>query len=311
MNTEDYYSVLGVAEDASQDEIKKVYRKLAKESHPDKGGDEETFKKISLAYDTIGDEEKRKRYDVQRKNPFGGMGGMGGDFSFNEMFSNFFGQQRQQPRAHTTNIDLNIGTIESYLGGKKTFTFKRKIKCETCNGSGGDKRVCPGCQGRGQQVNQINIGGFIQLVATDCGQCGGRGEILINPCFVCAGTTSKDEMKSIDINLPHGVDDGQFLRLKQVGDFRNGLYGDLVVRIKIYSENNFEKFGNNLIYNSFLTLEDFKNDSFKIPHPDGEVNIKFPKKIDTSIPLRVKGKGYKTEIIGDLIINQHLKYDRD
>ena len=122
MNTEDYYSVLGVAEDASQDEIKKIYRKLAKENHPDKGGDEETFKKISLAYDTIGDEEKRKRYDVQRKNPFGGMGG---DFSFNEMFSNFFGQQRQQPRAHTTNIDLNIGlhvyAIEQFVKSSNDF----------------------------------------------------------------------------------------------------------------------------------------------------------------------------------------------
>ena len=118
-------------------------------------------------------------------------------------------------------------------------------------------------------------------------------------------------MKTIDINLPHGVDDGQFLRLKELGDFRNSLYGDLIVRIKIYSENNFEKFGNNLVYNSFLTIEDFKNDSFKIPHPDGELNIKFPKKIDTSVPLRVKGKGYKTEVVGDLIINQHLKYDRD
>ena len=306
MNTEDYYSILGVSETATQDEIKKTYRKLAKENHPDKGGDEETFKKISLAYDTIGDEDKRQRYDMERKNPFAG-----GGFSFNDMYNSFFGQQRQQPRNHTTNIDLNIGTIESYLGGKKTFTFKRKIKCETCDGSGGDKRTCPSCQGRGQQVNQINIGGFVQLVATDCGQCGGRGEVLVNPCFVCNGTTNKDEIKTVDINLPHGIDDGQFLRLKSLGDFRNGVYGDLVVRIKIYSQDNFEKFGNNLIYNSFLSLDDMQKESFTIPHPDGDMNIKFPKKIDTSIPLRVKGKGYKTDVVGDLIINQYLKYDRD
>lgn len=306
MNTEDYYSILGVTETATQDEIKKNYRKLAKENHPDKGGDEETFKKISLAYDTIGDEDKRQRYDMERKNPFAG-----GGFSFNDMYNSFFGQQRQQPRNHTTNIDLNIGTIESYLGGKKTFTFKRKIKCETCDGSGGDKRTCPGCQGRGQQVNQINIGGFVQLVATDCGHCGGRGEVLVNPCFVCNGATNKDEIKTVDINLPHGIDDGQFLRLKSLGDFRNGVYGDLVVRIKIYSQDNFEKFGNNLIYNSFLSLDDMQKESFTIPHPDGDLNIKFPRKIDTSIPLRVKGKGYKTDIVGDLIINQYLKYDRD
>lgn len=308
MKAEDYYSILGVSETATQDEIKKTYRKLAKENHPDKGGDEEIFKKISQAYDTIGDEQKRQQYDMERKNPFGGMGG---GFSFNEMFNNFFGQNRQQQRVHTTNIDLNIGTIESYIGGKKTFTFKRKTKCETCNGTGGDKRTCPGCQGRGQQVNQINIGGFVQLVSTECGQCNGRGEILTNPCFVCNGTSNKDEIKTIDINLPHGVDEGQFLRLKSLGDYRNGNYGDLVVRIKIYSENNFEKFGNNLVYNNFLTLDQFQSDSFTIPHPDGELNIKFPKKIDTSIPLRVKGKGYKMDSIGDLIINQYLKYDRD
>lgn len=309
MNTEDYYSILGVKEDATQDEIKKVYRKLAKENHPDIGGNEDLFKKISLAYDTIGDENKRKQYDFERTNPFGRMGG--GTVSEDEILNMVFGQQRQQPRVHTTNIDLKIGVLESYNGGKKTITYKRKQKCDTCNGTGGDKKVCTRCQGRGQQINQINFGGFIQLVATDCHQCGGRGEILTNPCFVCNGTSTKDEMKNVDVNLPHGIEEGQFLRLRELGDFKNGVYGDLIVRVKLYSQNDFEKFGNNLVYNLFLTLDQIQQDSFVVPHPDGDLNIKFPKKIDTSKPLRVKGKGYKLDFVGDLIINQFLKYDRD
>lgn len=310
MNDETYYSVLGVSEDASQDEIKKAYRKLAKENHPDKGGDEEVFKKISVAYDAIGDENKRKEYDYQRNNPFGGMGGHG--MSFNDIFNSVFGRNMNtQPRAHTTNINVNIGTLESYLGIKKTITYKRKKGCETCNGTGGDKRHCHTCQGRGQIMQQMGSGMFIQMVATTCPTCQGRGELIINPCFVCHGTTVNDEIKNVDLKLPHGVDEGQFLRLQGLGDYRNGIYGDLIVRVKLEKENGFEKIGNNLVYDFYFDLDSLKNGTFDVPHPDGVLNLKLPKKIDTSKPLRVKGKGYKTDTIGDLIINQYLKYDRD
>lgn len=307
MNQENYYNTLGVEENATQDQIKKAYRKLARETHPDKGGDEEEFKKISTAYDTLGDENKRQQYDMQRQNPFGG-----GDF--NDLFSNFFGggfNNRREPTRHTTTLNINLGTIESYIGGKKTITYKRKKMCETCNGGGGDKKTCNTCNGVGSVRQQVNMAGFTQVVSSQCPTCYGAGEIIYNPCFVCNGNGSQDEIKNVDVNLPHGVDDGQFLRLKGLGDFKNGNYGDLVIRAIVEKEQNFEKFDNNLIYNLYFDLEDLKKESFTIPHPDGDLNIKYPKTIDTSKPLRIKGKGFKGQYTGDLLINQFLRYYRD
>jgi len=292
MNT-DYYSILGVEETATQDEIKKAYRKLAKENHPDKGGDE----------------EKRQRYDMERKNPFAGMGGEMGA-SFQEMFNNMFNQQRQ-PRAHTTNVTIKLGALESYKGDKKNISFRRKASCDTCTGTGGDKRVCPTCNGSGQILRQMGNGMFIQMVSTPCNGCGGVGSVLVNPCFVCAGTGTKDEIKNVEIKIPHGLDDGQFLRLQSMGDFRNGIYGDLILRIQLEKENNFTKYGNNLVYDAFFDLEDLKKESFEIQHPDGPLTVKFPKQFDTSKPLRVKSKGFKLDTVGDLLINQFVKFHRD
>jgi len=309
MNT-DYYSILGVEETATQDEIKKAYRTLAKENHPDKGGDEELFKQISVAYDVVGDEEKRQRYDVQRKNPFAGMDGKMGT-SFQEMFNSMFNQQRQQPRAHTTNVTIKLGTLESYKGDKKNISFKRKASCDTCTGTGGDKKVCPTCNGAGQILRQMGNGMFIQMVSIQCNGCGGAGSILVNPCFVCAGTGTKDEIKSVEIKIPHGLDDGQFLRLQSMGDFRNGIYGDLILRIQLDKEDNFIKYGNNLVYDAFFDLDDLKKESFEIQHPDGPLTVKFPKQFDSSKPLRVKSKGFKLDTIGDLLINQFVKFHRD
>ena len=309
MNGETFYDILGVEETATQDEIKKVYRKLAKENHPDKGGDEDLFKKISVAYDTLGDENKRKQYDLERKNPFGQMGGGFGQ-SFNDLFNSVFGQQRQQPRAHTTNITISVGVLESFLGKNKTITYKRKTICEPCNGSGGDSRICETCKGHGQVVRQVGSNMFVQMVQMQCPTCLGSGRIMINPCHSCGGQGNKDEIKNVDVKLPHGVDDGQFLRMQGQGDFRNGIFGDLILRVQVEKEKNFEKFGNHLVYNIYFTPQDLQNESFEIPHPEGSMTIKFPKDIDTSKPLRVKGKGFKIENGGDLMINQYLKYSR-
>jgi hypothetical protein len=190
MNTENYYDILGVEETATQEEIKKSYRKLAKENHPDKGGSEDLFKKISVAYDTIGDETKRKQYDVERKNPFGGMGGGYGS-SFSDLFNSVFGQQTQQ-RTHTTNINVSVGVIESFMGKNKTITYKRKSKCEPCDGGGGDSQVCSTCRGQGQVVRQVGSNMFFQMVTVECPTCSGSGKIMINPCHSCGGKGNKD-----------------------------------------------------------------------------------------------------------------------
>ena len=155
-------------------------------------------------------------------------------------------------------------------------------------------------------------GMFVQMVNMACNSCNGTGNIVKNACHVCHGSGDKNEIKNVEIKIPHGIDDGQFFRLQGLGDFKNGNYGDLVVRIFMKNDGNFEKFANNLIYNKYFTIEDFNNDNFDIPHPVGSIKISFPKNIDTSKPLRVKGKGYIVDgVKGDLLINQFLKYTKN
>jgi len=304
MNTENYYDILGVSEKATQDEIKKTYKKLAKEKHPDVGGSEEEFKKISVAYDILGDEQKRNQYDMSRQNPFGG-----GFPGFDDMF-NMFNRGNRRQQVHSTVITVTVGVLESYLGKVKQLNFKRKSKCDPCNGTGGDKLVCHECGGSGNVVKQMGSGMFIQMVSMVCNTCRGSGKIIKNACHVCHGTGDKDEIKTIDIKLPHGIDDGQFVKVQGSGDFRNGVYGDLVVRVQITPENGFDKISNNLIYNKVLNLDEIQKDDFIVPHPDGDMSIKFPDTIDTSKALRVKNKGFKQQPQGDLIVNLILKFTR-
>jgi molecular chaperone DnaJ len=298
MNTENYYDILGVSETATQDEIKKSYRKLAKENHPDAGGNEEVFKKISVAYEVLGDKQKREEYDYKRKNPFG--------------FDDFFMSNRQQQKpVHTTTIIANIGALQSYKGSKYNLTYKRKISCEPCNGNGGERVRCHVCNGSGFIVRQIGSGMFVQIVQMTCDNCSGHGTVITNPCFVCNGSGSKDEIKNLDISIPHGVDNGQYVRLRGMGDFKMGTYGDLIVKVELKNENGFNKIGNHLIYDAFLGLDDLKNGEVVVPHPDGQLSLKLPKNVDTSKPLRVKSKGFKTNGVGDLIVNQYVKFERN
>lgn len=303
MNTENYYDILGVSENATQEEIKKTYKKLAKEKHPDTGGDENEFKRISVAYDTLGDEDKRRQYDMSRNNPFGG-----GHPGFDDMFNMFRGNRRQQ--VHTTVITIPVGTLETYVGNTKKITYKRKIKCNPCNGTGGDKIICSTCAGSGNVIRQMGSGMFIQMVSMTCNTCRGTGKITRKACNVCSGSGDSDETNTIEIKLPSGIDDGQFIKVQGSGDFKNGVYGDLVIRVQITPENNFEKFSNNLIYNKILNLEDIQKPEFIVPHPDGDMSVKFPKVFDTSKPLRVKSKGFKTNPIGDLIVNLIVRFDK-
>lgn len=304
MNIDNYYQILGVDETSTQDEIKKVYRKLAKENHPDVGGDEEKFKKIAQAYDVLGDEKKRNDYNYKLKNPSGV-----NDELFNHMYNQAFGH-RERNRVHDLIIDTELTVVESYLGTEKEITYKRKLKCDPCNGSGGEKQTCGTCRGNGFVTRQMGQGMFIQIVQVACDSCRGAGQMTTKPCYNCSGTGTKDEMKTVKVQLPHGIDDGQFIRLQGIGDFRNGIYGNLVVRVKMVSIDNFEKYGPHLVYNAYFNLENLKEDSFEIPHPDGSLKLKFPDTFDTTKPLRVRSKGFKGNVIGDLLVNQHVRFDR-
>ena len=301
MVQDNYYEVLGVQENATQDEIKRAYRKLAKENHPDTGGDEVKFKKVSEAYETLSDDSKRSQYDYSRKNPFDG--------GFDNMFNSMFNMNRRS-RPHTTTITINIGVIESYKGGKKSVNYQRNTKCDPCNGTGGDKVICPTCKGKGAFLKQVSNGMFVQVVQVECPTCKGQGQMLTNPCYQCQGSGRKKELKNVEIQLPHGIDNGQFLRLQGMGDFVDGNFGDLIIKVNLASEQNFDRVGSHLVYNYFMTLDELQNGELKIPHPDGELIVKLPNNIDTSKPLRVKSKGFKIDVVGDLMINQYLRYSR-
>lgn len=304
---ENFYQVLGVSETASQDEIKKAYRKKAVESHPDKGGDEEVFKKISEAYDVLGDETKRQQYDNNRNNPFGGFDGD----PFN-MFHDFFNNVKQsRPRkAPDKVVELNIGVLDSFNGKNIDINFNRKINCNTCNGQGGERVSCSKCGGSGKITHRVGNSFFSNIMQTPCDACQGRGFNFKNVCYSCAGEGKNNEMKTININLPHGITDGQMIKAKQMGDYHEGSFGDIIFKIKINPQDGYEKINNDLILNYQMTLEDFNRDYLEVNHPSGPLSIKLPEEIDTTKPLRVKGKGFRNDGIGDFYLKMFVKHKR-
>ena len=312
----DFYSILGVNEKASQEEIKKAYRKLSKQFHPDvnpEGADR--FKEIAEAYDTIGTESKRQEYDNKKNNPFGGMFNGSGGGGMDDLFSMFNGgfnpfQQRRRQRAPDKVLNVHVTPSESMLGSSKKINYHKKEQCNVCSGNGGKREQCMTCQGRGVVQQQFNFGGQIHLQTHDCPSCKGQGSVLIETCFTCNGNGHKPTFASIDINIPRSLDNGDFLRVPNAGDYQNSVgVGDLVIQIRLNPDENFEKIGADLYANIRVSPEDFiTENSFKIPHPEGELMIKVPvDTLTTEKPLRIKGKGYYiNEGRGDLIVKIHV-----
>jgi molecular chaperone DnaJ len=302
---ENYYEILGVAENATQDEIKKSFREKSKIMHPDKGGNEEDFKKINEAYDTLGDPNKRQQYNNQKNNPFGNMGG-GDPF---DMFNQMFNQGFQQRKAPDKVIDLNVGVVDSYLGKNLTYDFIRKTNCNTCDGKGGERITCGTCNGTGVLTQRVGNSFFSNIIRTTCVSCSGRGFNFKETCGTCYGECRVDEQMSVNMNLPEGISDGQFIKAQGYGDFHNGMFGDVIFRINVSPQDGFEKNNGDLIYNKFLSLSDLNSEKITIPHPDGELSLNMPVDIDTSKPLRVRGKGFKNER-GDLYVNLFVRHTR-
>jgi len=306
----DYYSILGLNDKATDEEIKKSYRQLAKEYHPDKNPDgAEKFKEISEAYETLSDPQKKSAYDNQKNNPFANMGGGNPFDMFNQMFNG--GMKRQQRRGQDKVINIAITLSESYLSADKVIDYVRNIKCEPCNGSGGDKTTCTQCKGRGQIMFNSGTGFFAQRMVRTCNVCMGRGSIITKVCNSCNGETSIPKSEKISIKIPHGSDDGEMLRIQNMGDFEDGAYGDLIVRVSMAYGEGIGKDGDNIIYNLILTIDDLKKGEFEVEHPDGKLTIKLPNNITTQTPLRVKGKGFRRHVVGDCYLNIDLSIDRN
>jgi molecular chaperone DnaJ len=309
VSARDYYEVLGVARDASEGDIKSAYRKLALKHHPDRNpGDkaaEDKFKEAAEAYSVLCDDEKRARYDrFGHAGVQGAAGGPGANpdiFSdFSDILGDFFGfggggGRRSGPaRGSDLRFDLEIGFEESYAGTETTIQIPREEHCESCKGSGAapgsSRETCPQCHGRGQLRYQQ---GFL-VVARTCGQCGGAGQVVRNPCPTCRGTGRMTKDRRVTVRIPAGIADGQRLRIHGEGEHGSagGPPGDLYVVLHVKPHEIFQREGDDLYIDvpvPFPTL--VLGGSFKVDGPAGllDVHVSAGSATGTLVAFRSKG----------------------
>jgi len=293
-----YYDILGVSETATQDEIKKAYRQLSKQYHPDVNPNgEEKFKEVAEAYENVGEENKRRDYDNRKNNPFAGMGG--GSFDFNSIFEQMMGGQRreQRPTAPDKVLNVFITPIESFKGVKKEIKYDYFDHCAPCDSTGGERSVCNHCNGQGFIMQKMGTGMFQQVFQTNCPTCMGNGSIISKPCISCGGHGKIKNTENLVITIPKNVDNGNFMRVGGKGDYNPSvrLRGDLILKVDVNKVDNFEKLGMDLIYYMKLTaIELLTKKQILIPHPDGDLMINTPRKMDSEKPLRLLKKGYRS-----------------
>ena len=328
MAKRDYYDVLGVSKEATSDQIKSAYRKLAVKHHPDKNkGDkasEEKFKEASEAYHVLSNSERKQNYDnfghAAFENNGGGRGGFGNfDFSnhFSDIFEDFFGDgfgggrrsRRSNNRGSDLRYDLSITLEEAYSGKKQDIKFSSSERCDICKGSGSkpghNVGSCSMCGGHGQvRSNQ----GFFTVQQT-CPQCSGSGEEITNPCSSCGGQGKKQSSKRLSVTIPKGIDDGTRIRLAGKGEAgnRGGGNGDLYLFVNVYSHELFKRSEENLFFEFPISFTDAAlGTSIEIPTIDGgKAKIKIPPGTQTGKQFRLRGKGMpymRGSGIGDLYI---------
>ena len=316
----DYYEVLGVQKGASEDELKKAYRKLAKENHPDlHPGDkncEARFKEINEAYEVLSDPDKRAKYDQFGHAAFdpnqgfggGGFGGFG-DFSgfggFGDIFGDIFGfgggggKNSNAPRkGDNLRANLNIKFEEAAFGVKKDVTLTRIEQCPDCKGSGcaagTTAEVCPDCKGSGQvKTTQRTPFGMMQS-NVQCSKCKGRGKIIHSPCQTCRGIGSIRRQHKVNINVPAGIDDGQTISLRGQGNagLNGGPAGDLLVTILVQPHARFEREGTSILLEQEISFAKAAlGAEIEVPTLDGKVKLTVPEGTQTGTMFRLKGKG--------------------
>ncbi len=318
MAKRDYYEVLGVERNASKDEIKKAYRKLARQYHPDVNKDdpsaEDKFKEAKEAYETLGDEQKKAHYDqfghTDPNQGFGGQGFGGGDFGggFGDIFDMFFGGggggRRRDPNAPRQGSDLQytmqLSFEDAAFGLEKDIEIPREETCETCHGSGAkpgtDPEECSHCHGTGQlNVEQQTPFGRI-VNRRVCHYCEGKGKIIKDKCSTCGGDGRVQKRKKIHVNIPAGVDEGQQIRVSGQGEagINGGPSGDLYVVFTIEPHKFFERDGDDVYCEIPLNFAQVTlGDEIEVPTLYGKVKLKIPAGTQTSTHFRLKGKGIK------------------
>ncbi len=332
----DYYEVLGVSKNASEDEIKKAYKKMAIKYHPDRNpGDkeaEEKFKEAAEAYDVLRDPQKRARYDQFGPEGVNGTGGFGGGgMNMDDIFSMFgdifggrggfggFGgggrPRKPQYRGGDLRLKVRLTLQEIATGVTKKFKVKKKVTCSHCHGSGaegsGATEACPTCHGSGYVIKtQQSIFGMMQT-QTVCPTCGGEGTVIKNKCKECGGEGVVNGEEVVEVKIPAGVGDGMVVTVTGKGHAarRNGVPGDIQVYIEEETDKNLLREDNNLIYNLLLDIPTAAlGGDAEIPTIDGKVKIKIEPGTQPGKVVRLRGKGlpavqgygYGT---GDLIVN--------
>lgn len=336
-----YYDILGVSKTASDDEIKKAFRKLAHQYHPDKkGGDEVKFKEANEAYQVLSNKEKRAQYD-QFGSTFNGSSRQGGGFSgwedafrqgqgqwqnvnfdfgdMGDMFSSFFGgQSKRRGPSLDIQMELEIDFIDAALGAKKEITYQPLDTCKHCQGSksqpGSKTNTCPTCEGQGQvrQMQNTFLGQFEQVVP--CPQCEGLGQLIEEICKTCKGQGVTKQSKTITIEIPAGIDEKQQIRLRDLGNKSGQRVGDLYIGFTIKPHDLFERKENHV----FTTLRiPFSLATFggkvEVETIDGEVSVKIPTGIASGTEIRLKGKGIpylQKQGRGDQFVTVHVDVPR-
>jgi len=327
--TEDFYDVLGVSRDASEEDIKAAYRKKASEYHPDVSDDpdaEKKFKQVQKAKEVLTDEEKRQAYDqmgherfeqAEKRggfdggagaggagggNPFGGAGGGAGGFE--DIFEQFFGGGRgggggDRPRqGQDLRTSLELDLEEAFEGVEREFTVTRPSRCSDCGGEGhppdADTRTCPNCDGRGQvtQVQQTPFG-RVQQTGT-CRRCGGEGSLYSETCSTCGGEGQIREESTLSVDIPAGIRDGQTLRMEGEGapGENRGPNGDLLIEVSVTDHPDFERDGDDLRYQHPISFPQATfGDTVEVPTIDGSVEMDVPAGTQSGETFRLKGKG--------------------
>ncbi|MDH4348008.1 MAG: molecular chaperone DnaJ [Gemmatimonadota bacterium] len=313
----EYYQLLGVGRDAGESEIKKAYRKLAMELHPDRNGSpdaEEKFKELTEAYEVLKDPDKRARYDRYGKAGLGGGSGTGyGGFHHVDLaealnifmrdfggFESMFGAagRTESRRGQDIRVSVSVSLTEVATGAKRTIKLKTLDRCPECEGTGaraGSRpAACSTCGGVGEvrRAARSMFGQFVQVTA--CPTCKGDGTVIASPCGACSGEGRVRADKTVQVEIPAGISETNYLTLRGQGAIgaRNAPPGDLLVMIEIKPDERFERDGDNLVYDLPLSFSQAAlGISLAVPTPHGEERVQIPAGIQAGTILKLRGKG--------------------
>jgi molecular chaperone DnaJ len=337
MHGKDYYKILGIDKNASEDDIKKAFRKLAHQHHPDKnGGDDKKFKEISEAYAVLSDSKKRQQYDTFGSadnmgggNPFGGQGfegfdfsqfnrnGQGFEFDMGDIFGDIFGgggRRERVKRGRDVSVDLEITFSEAVFGVEKKIKLTKNNTCKVCQGSGAKAgsatTTCSTCNGHGiVREAKRSIFGAIQTEKM-CPECNGAGKVAKEKCSECRGAGITKSEAEYSVKIPAGINEGESMRLSGAGEaIAGGQPGDLYIRIHVKDHPIFEKVGNDLTMVLEVKLtEALLGSERSIETLDGQVTVKIPEGVNNGEILRLKGKGVPHgRGRGDILIEIRIK----